>query len=87
MGQMLNSEHFGLVMTSLALPITGDLGVTAFVDAIQRQADNERKSSGTSSAAAVPTAGAAAAPSAAATLSTSATTPSTPAKKTEEPKK
>lgn len=85
MGQMLNSEHFGLVMTSLALPITGDLGVSAFVDAIQRQSDNERKSSGTSAAApsassSAPATGSAAAPS-------SSTTPSTPAKKTEEPKK
>jgi cell division septation protein DedD len=86
MGQMLNSEHFGLVMHSLALPITGDLGVNAFVEAIQRQADNERKAAGGSAAAAAPSASPSAS-STASTPSSTSPTPSTPAKKTEEPKK
>lgn len=88
MGQMLNSEHFGLVMTSLGLPITGDLGVTAFIDAIQRQSDNERKSS--SAGASAPTSATTASGSASAAASASSAGPSAgsaAAPKAEEPKR
>jgi len=44
--QILNSRQFGALMASLGLPTTGSMGVLPFCEAIQKQADEDKKKEG-----------------------------------------
>lgn len=55
MSAILQSEQFGPLMASLGLPVTGEMGVTGFLNAVQAAADKERAAApGASAGAAAP---------------------------------